>query len=166
VFVHSSIIDNVAERLSEGASKLKVGNATEESTEVGPLILPGEVDRVDNWVQEAVDKGAKLLAGGKKLSKTTYAPTIILNPPLETKVSTMEIFGPVMCLYPYTDRLMAIESANSLNMAFQAAVYTNDLTRRPLWLMTTQPFGLIGCRLQGADHLAMVLVALAILCVK
>jgi len=39
----------------------------------------------------------------------------------------MEIFGPVMCLYPYTDRLMAIESANSLNMAFQAAVYTSDL---------------------------------------
>jgi acyl-CoA reductase-like NAD-dependent aldehyde dehydrogenase len=127
VFVHSSIIDNVAKRLSDGASKLKVGNATEESTEVGPLILPREVDRVDDWVQEAVDRGAKLLTGGKKLGKTTYAPTIILNPPMETKVSTMEIFGPVMCLYPYTDRLKAIESANSLNVAFQAAVYTSDL---------------------------------------
>ena len=127
IFVHSSIIDNVAKRLSEGASKLKVGSATEESTEVGPLILPREVDRVDNWVREAVSKGAKLLTGGKKLSKTTYAPTIILNPPVETKVSTMEVFGPVMCLYPYTDRSMAIESANSLNVAFQAAVYTSDL---------------------------------------
>jgi acyl-CoA reductase-like NAD-dependent aldehyde dehydrogenase len=127
VFVHSSIIDNVAKRLSDGASKLKVGNATEESTDVGPLILPREVDRVDDWVQEAVDRGAKLLTGGKKLGKTTYAPTVILNPPIETKVSTMEIFGPVMCLYPYTDRLMAIESANSLNTAFQAAVYTSDL---------------------------------------
>lgn len=127
VFIHSSVIDKVAKNLSNGASKLIVGNAIEESTEIGPLISPREVDRVDSWVREAVNQGAKLLAGGKKLSKTTYAPTIILNPPAKAKVSTMEIFGPVMCLYPYTDRLMAIEMANSLEMAFQAAVYTSDL---------------------------------------
>jgi acyl-CoA reductase-like NAD-dependent aldehyde dehydrogenase len=127
VFVHSSIIDDVAERLSVGASKLKVGDATDENTEIGPLISPREVDRVDDWIQEAVRKGAKLLTGGKKLSNTTYAPTIILNPPINTKISTMEVFGPVICLYSYTDRMVAIERANSLNMAFQAAVYTSDL---------------------------------------
>lgn len=127
VFVQISIIDDVAERLSVGASKLKVGDATKEDTEVGPLILPREVDRVDEWVQEAISEGAELLTGGKKLSNTTYAPTIILNPPINAKVSTKEIFGPVMCVYSYTDRKEAIERANSLNVAFQAAVYTSDL---------------------------------------
>ena len=127
VFVQDSITDDVAKRLSVGASKLKVGDATKEDTEVGPLILPREVDRVDEWVQEAVSEGAKLLTGGKKLSNTTYAPTVILNPPIDAKVSTKEIFGPVVCVYSYTDRKEAIEIANSLNVAFQAAVYTSDL---------------------------------------
>ena len=66
IFVHKSITDDVAERLSAGASKLKVGDATKEDTEVGPLILPSEVDRVDEWVQEAVSMGAKILTGGKE----------------------------------------------------------------------------------------------------
>jgi acyl-CoA reductase-like NAD-dependent aldehyde dehydrogenase len=127
VFVHDSITDDVAKRLSVGASKLKVGDATKEDTEVGPLILPREVDRVDEWVQEAVSEGAELLTGGKKLSNTTYAPTVILNPPIDAKVSTKEIFGPVVCVYSYTDRKEAIEIANSLNVAFQAAIYTSDL---------------------------------------
>ncbi len=127
VYVHDSIIDNVAKQLVDGAKKLKVGDATKEDTEVGPLILPQEVDRVDEWVQEAVSAGAKLLTGGNKLSDTTYAPTILLNPPTQEKVSTMEIFGPVICLYRYTDIQEAINLANSLEVAFQAAVYTDDI---------------------------------------
>jgi acyl-CoA reductase-like NAD-dependent aldehyde dehydrogenase len=82
---------------------------------------------VHEWVTEAVESGAKLLAGGKKLSETTYSPTILLNPPQDAKVSTMEIFGPVVCIYSYTDYQEAIERANSLEVAFQAAVYTEDL---------------------------------------
>ena len=127
VFVHKSITDDVAERLSAGASKLKVGDATKEDTEVGPLILPSEVDRVHEWVQEAVSMGAEILTGGRKISNTTYAPTVILNPPIGTKVSTKEIFGPVVCVYSYTDRREAIGRANSLELAFQAAVFTSSL---------------------------------------
>lgn len=127
VYIHESIIDEVAKRLVNGASKLKVGDANKEDTEVGPLILPQEVERVDEWVQEAVNTGAKLLTGGKKLSKTTYAPTVLLNPPNQAKVSTMEIFGPVICLYSFANIEDAINTANSLNVAFQAAVYTDTL---------------------------------------
>ena len=104
-----------------------VGDPTQESTEVGPLILPREVDRVDEWVQEAIQNGAELLAGGKKLSETTYAPTVLFNPSADAKVSTLEIFGPVICVYEYEDRKEAIERANSLDVAFQAAVFTNDI---------------------------------------
>lgn len=127
VFVHTSLIDTVAKQLVDGANQLIVGDPTENNTAIGPLILPREVDRVDAWVQEAVTAGATLLAGGKKLSETTYAPTILLNPPMHTKVSTMEIFGPVICLYDYTALEEAISIANSLDFAFQAAVYTRDL---------------------------------------
>ncbi len=127
VFAAESIATDLAQQLAEGAGKLKVGDATKEDTEVGPLILPGEVERVHAWVTEAVDNGAQLLTGGKKLSDTTYAPTVLFNPPMDAKVSTLEIFGPVVCVYPYQDRGEAIDRANGLDMAFQAAVYTNDL---------------------------------------
>ncbi len=127
VFAAESIATDLAQQLAEGAGKLKVGNATQEDTEVGPLILPREVERVHAWVTEAVEDGAQLLTGGKKFSDTTYAPTVLLNPPMDAKVSTLEIFGPVVCVYAYKDRREAIDRANGLDMAFQAAVYTNDL---------------------------------------
>ena len=127
VFAAESIATDLAQQLAQGAEQLKVGDATKEDTEVGPLILPGEVERVHAWVTEAVDDGAQLLTGGKKLSDTTYAPTVLLNPPMDAKVSTLEIFGPVVCVYAYKDRGEAIDRANGLDMAFQAAVYTNDL---------------------------------------
>ncbi len=127
VFAAESIATDLAQQLAEGAEQLKVGDATKEDTEVGPLILPREVERVHAWVTEAVDQGAHLLTGGKKLSDTTYAPTVLVNPPMDAKVSTREIFGPVVCVYAYQDRREAIDRANGLDTAFQAAVYTNDL---------------------------------------
>jgi acyl-CoA reductase-like NAD-dependent aldehyde dehydrogenase len=104
-----------------------VGDATREDTEVGPLIKPGEVDRVEQWVEEAVAQGAELVTGGKRLGDTTYAPTVLFNPPNDAKVSTMEVFGPVVCVYSYRDRQQAIELANGLDVAFQAAVFTRDI---------------------------------------
>jgi len=127
IFVHESISDPLIQDLAEGAERLVVGDPTEEATEVGPLILQREVDRVDGWVREAVEAGSERVTGGIKLSDTTYAPTVLSNPPAEAKVSTHEIFGPVVCVYPYTDRREAIQRANSLDVAFQASVYTRDL---------------------------------------
>jgi len=127
VFVHHSIVDKVAKGLTQLASHLIVGNQMDEKTEVGPLISPREVDRIKQWVDEAVQGGAKLLCGGKKISDTLYEPTILLNPPTNSKVSTLEIFGPVVCIYSYSDRNSAIEIANSLDVHFQASVFTKDL---------------------------------------
>ncbi len=127
IFVHESISNPLIQDLAEGAERLVVGDPTEEATEVGPLILQREVDRVDGWVREAVEAGSERVTGGIKLSDTTYAPTVLSNPPAEAKVSTHEIFGPVVCVYPYTDRREAIQRANSLDVAFQASVYTRDL---------------------------------------
>lgn len=127
VFVHESVCDEVAQQLALKASELIVGDQLDSATEVGPLITPGEVERVGLWVDEAVEKGGTLLTGGKALSSTCYAPTVILNPPANCKVSEQEIFGPVVCVYTYQDKDDAIERANSLPVAFQAAVYTEKL---------------------------------------
>ncbi|MEM7689677.1 MAG: aldehyde dehydrogenase family protein [Pseudomonadota bacterium] len=127
VFAHSSIIDDLAAKMTEAVKALKVGNAIEEDTECGPLIRPKECDRVAEWVDEAKEAGATVLCGGEKLSDTTYAPTLLLNPPADTTISKNEVFGPVVCLYSYDDVDDAIAQANGLDVSFQAAVFTNDL---------------------------------------
>ncbi|GAX61846.1 NAD-dependent aldehyde dehydrogenase [Candidatus Scalindua japonica] len=127
VFVHDKICDEVAQRLAAMAKELIVGDPLDEKTEVGPLIEPGEVDRVEQWVNEAVEKGAVLLCGGQRLSNFYYAPTVLLNPPEDTKISNYEVFGPVVCLFSYADRNKAIEQANSLPYAFQASAFTSNL---------------------------------------
>ena len=127
VFVHEDIIDEFSNLFAQKASKLIVGNQMDEKTEVGPLISPNEVDRVEQWVNEAINKGAKLLTGGKRISDTCYEPTVLLNPPTDVKVSTLEIFGPVVCIYSYSDREQAIHAANSLDVHFQASVFTKNI---------------------------------------
>lgn len=127
VFVHDEIAQELADKIAEQAKKLKVGDPLKEDTEVGPLIRTSEVDRVHEWVKEAVDKGATLLCGGNKIGETCYEPTVLFNPPQDVKVSKEEIFGPVVCVYPYSDRDEAIKQANALDYHFQAAVFTKDL---------------------------------------
>jgi acyl-CoA reductase-like NAD-dependent aldehyde dehydrogenase len=127
VFAHSSIAATVANRLAERGDAMKIGDPTLSATDVGPLIRHQETDRVEAWVNEALEKGARLISGGKRLSDSTYACTVLLNPPADAKVSSMEIFGPVICVYSYESIDAAIERANSLPYAFQAAVLTRDI---------------------------------------
>ena len=127
VFVHEDIVEEVANKLAEMATRLRVGDPLDPETEVGPLIYSYEVDRVEQWVNEAIDGGGKLLCGGKRISNSCYEPTVILNPPKDANVSTQEIFGPVVCIYSYKNREEAIEQANGLPFIFQAAVFTKNI---------------------------------------
>jgi acyl-CoA reductase-like NAD-dependent aldehyde dehydrogenase len=127
VFAHESIARDLADRLASAASRLKVGDPTLAETEVGPLIRQAEVQRVDEWVSEGVAAGAELLSGGKRISESCYEATVLFNPPQAAKVSQLEIFGPVICVYAYSDLDEAIERANAVPFAFQAAVFTRDI---------------------------------------
>ena len=127
IFAHSSIAAKSAEKLAEIGAAMKVGDPTLADTEVGPLIRKGEVDRVDELVQAAIADGAQCLTGGERLSDSCYKPTVLLDPPADANVSTMEIFGPVICVYSYDDLDAAIAQANSLPVSFQAAVMTKDI---------------------------------------
>jgi acyl-CoA reductase-like NAD-dependent aldehyde dehydrogenase len=127
VFVDRRIVAEFADRLAAAADKLNAGDPTLPATEVGPLIRGSEVKRVDEWVKEAIAAGGKKLCGGRSLSETTYAPTVLLDPPDHVRVSTHEVFGPVVCIYPYGQMRDAIRRANALRYAFQAAVFTRDV---------------------------------------
>jgi len=127
IYAHRSVARQLAEGLSQLASSLIVGNPGDMSTEVGPLIRAQEVQRVAQWVSEAITEGAELLTGGKIISESLYAPTVLFNPAESSKVSVAEIFGPVVCIYEYDELHEAIARANALPYAFQAAVMTRSI---------------------------------------
>ncbi|MGZ2371151.1 aldehyde dehydrogenase family protein [Ancylomarina sp. YFZ004] len=129
IFVHQSILDEFSEKLVAYAKSIKVGDPLDPFTEVGPLIDSGEQERVHSWVNEAVEEGANLLCGGHKCVETCYLPTVLLNPSEESKVSKLEVFGPVVCLYTYSKLQDAIDRSNSLDLAFQASIFTKDIDK-------------------------------------
>jgi acyl-CoA reductase-like NAD-dependent aldehyde dehydrogenase len=126
IYVHADLERAFLDRFAARVAGLKVGDPLLPETEVGPLIHPREADRVSAWADEAVSAGAKLIGGGR-LSSTTLVPAIIVNPPRDAKVSTLEVFGPITCVYRFTRLDDAIAAANSLPVAFQASIFTEDL---------------------------------------
>ncbi len=127
IFVHKDILKVFRDKFTAEVKKLKTGNPLKEDTDVGPIIIKEEIDRVENWVKEAEENGGKILCGGKRISEKLYEPTVILNPSDKAKVSNEEVFGPVVCLYEYDNIDEAITRANSLPFAFQSAVYTKNI---------------------------------------
>ena len=129
VFVNNRIKQDLEDVLTDKVSGLIVGDPVDAATEVGPLIRPAEVDRVEEWVQEAVEQGARCLVGGTRLSDRVYAPTVLAEPKHTTRISTEEVFGPVVNIYGYDDEAEAVALANALPVSFQAAVFTRDIGR-------------------------------------
>ena len=80
-----------------------------------------------SWISEAVTGGAQLVVGGERLSETTLAPAILRNPSLDARVSREEVFGPLTCVYKFRELDQAIEIANSLPVAFQASIFSQDI---------------------------------------
>lgn len=126
IYVHSALQKQFVDRFAARVEALKVGDPTLPETEVGPLITPQEVARVEGWINEAVSAGTRQIGGGR-LSETTLKPSILISPPRDAKVSTLEVFGPVTCVYPFDRIDDAIAEANSLPVSFQSAIFTRDL---------------------------------------
>jgi len=129
IFAHTSIVDELQIRMVDEIKTLVTGDPVLPTTDVGPLILPREVDRVEEWVQEAITMGAKLVLGDNRISDTCFEPTLLRDASREAKVSQMEIFGPVISLSSFEKMEDAIEEANSLSVAFQASIFTKNIDR-------------------------------------
>ncbi|UNK49848.1 aldehyde dehydrogenase family protein [Lysobacter sp. S4-A87] len=126
IYVHRDILDPFMDRFTGRVASLRVGDPTLPETEVGPLIAPAEVDRVESWIEEA-KKAGSLQFGGGRVSNTTLRPSIILDPPRTSKVASLEVFGPVTCVMPFETLDAAIEEANSLPFSFQSSIFTQNL---------------------------------------
>lgn len=129
IFVEQSVFSEFAARFVAKTEALRTGDPILPDTDVGPLISGEELLRVEQWVGEALASGGKLHCGGKRLSDSVYAPTVISEPSPDCRLSTTEIFGPVVALYPYDEIGDAVRRANQVDAYFQASVFTENLRR-------------------------------------
>ncbi|RTZ62502.1 MAG: aldehyde dehydrogenase [Aquificaceae bacterium] len=127
IFAHHRIAREVAERLAELGNNMQVGDPADKNTDIGPLIRHRETDRIEQWVNEAVEEGAELISGGKRINDALYQSTVLFEPKEHSKVRQLEVFAPVVCVNSYTELDDAIHSANAVPYSFQAAVVSKNI---------------------------------------
>ena len=126
IYVERSAYDAFLGRFVPLVEALKVGDPSEEDTDVGPVIASSERDRIIGWIEEARAAGARVLTGGK-LEGELIEPTVIVDAPLDAKVSCEEVFGPLCTVTPFDTLDDAIELANGTRFGLQAGIFTRDV---------------------------------------
>lgn len=127
ILVHSSIEDAFTDALLSEVATIVVGDPQDESTEVSSLISRSECARVQSWIDEAVEQGARLLHGGHLTADGVLEPTVLSNVRRDMKVSKCEVFGPVVVISTYDDLREAMTSANDSDFGLQAGIFTSRL---------------------------------------
>lgn len=157
VYVHKSIFQTFLWKLVEHAAHLVAGEPAAEATDVGPLIRPAEADRVQAWVNEAIEGGAKLIAGGER-NGPVLTPVILTGTRPGMKIRDEEVFGPVVAVEPYEDFEEALGEVNRSRYGLQAGLLTRDAGRiltafrelevgslivgdTPSWRLDPMPYG-------------------------
>ena len=157
VFVHRGVFQSFLWKLVEHTARLVSGDPSEEATEVGPLIRPAEAERIEVWIKEAVEAGAKLIAGGER-NGSLITPAILTSTKPGMKVRDEEAFGPVVLVEPYEDFEQALADVNHSRYGLQAGLLTRDAGRiltayrelevgalivgdTPAWRLDPMPYG-------------------------
>ena len=143
--VHESVAEEFASRVTARVNGLRVGRGTEDGVTIGPLINDGAVDKADALVQDAISRGATLLAGGARVAGggSFYAPTVLADVAEVSDILREEIFGPVVTIVPFTDEADAVAKANNTKYGLVGYVFTQDLARG-LRLVESLQTGMMG----------------------
>lgn len=128
IIIHETIYDQLKQLLIQRANKLIAGDPLEEDTFLGPMISKKDAQRMETWVNEAVEGGAKVLCGGKR-DGVFYDATLLENVTPEMKISCVEAFGPVAVLQSYSDFKEAIRISNDSIYGLQAGIFTKNIDR-------------------------------------
>ncbi|CAN5458832.1 aldehyde dehydrogenase family protein [soil metagenome] len=126
MFVHEAIWEPFMERFLAGVAALKVGDPLDPTTDVGPMVDPGQAERTQRWVDEAVALGGRILAGGTA-DGSFFAPTVLADVPIHAQVCSNEAFAPLVVAFPFADLDEAITRVNDSSFGLQTGVFTNDL---------------------------------------
>jgi glyceraldehyde-3-phosphate dehydrogenase (NADP+) len=127
VYVHERVVDAFTSELLARVTALKVGDPLDPATDLGPMIDESEAARVDEWVQEAVGRGARVLTGGRRLGGALYAPTVLADVPADAKVCAAEVFAPLVGIFPFARFDDALREVNRSAFGLQAGVFTSSL---------------------------------------
>ena len=125
IFVQSQVHEIFLEMLQSRVRDLRTGDPRDEATDVGPLIRESEAVRVESWIRESVEGGARLLCGGNRRG-SILEPTILTNTQSNQKVRREELFGPVVTVDGYEDFDAALAMVNESRYGLQAGLFTSD----------------------------------------
>ncbi len=144
-YVAEALAGEFTEGLAERMSSLKVGRGTEDGVQVGPLINEEQVGKVEELVQDAIQKGAKTVVGGGRADTRGYffEPTVLASVPDDARLLKEEIFGPVAPIKTFSDEQQALRWANDTEYGLVAYLYTRDFGRA-FRMMEGLEYGMVG----------------------
>ncbi|MFE9972355.1 aldehyde dehydrogenase family protein [Streptomyces hirsutus] len=126
VIADTSVYDRLLPRIVAAVEAQVTGDPADDATDVGPLVSQDAAERVEAWVQEAVEAGATVLAGGKR-DGASYAPTVLADVPAGVTIAREEVFGPVLTVTKVDGEAAAFAAVNDSKYGLQAGVFTRDL---------------------------------------
>jgi len=128
IFVQEHVFDTFIQKFVKAVKNLRRGDPMDEQTDISGMIDDANAERVEDWVQEAVDSGAEILCGGKR-DGNYYEPTVLTNTLSAMKVCGLEIFGPVVSIEKYSGFKDALAHINDSRYGLQAGVFTNEISQ-------------------------------------
>jgi len=149
IFVHQSGLNAFIAEAKKRVRAMKAGNGMDASVRIGPLVGPEALAKVEQQVDDAVQKGAELIVGGKRLvdhgldNGFFYAPTILNGVTPDMRIYREEIFGPVAPIITFENEDDVIEMANDTNYGLASYVYTRDISRA-MRMFEALRFGIVG----------------------
>jgi glyceraldehyde-3-phosphate dehydrogenase (NADP+) len=185
IYVQETIYDAFIKKFLGEVKEVKTGDPMDPHTVVGPLIDSGAADRVEQWIQEAKQGGAKILAGGGRKGNV-IEPTVITDATQSLKVSCQEVFGPVVVVAPYKNMEDAFHLVNDSSFGLQAGLFTKNINHifkayeslevggvmineYPMFRVDHMPYGGIkdsGCGREGVKYAMEEMTEIKLLAIK